>query len=79
MARARVVVTQSWQQIAVGAAVFTIDIAAHGAVYFNEAQDDSTANKVYPKAGEQFSQSVTVPTYVKAEQLGWELIADGAI
>ncbi len=79
MARARIVVTQTWQQIAVGRAVFTVAKAGRGPLYFNELADDNTANVVNPGPERQFQQGDDLPTFVRADGLGYELIADGAL
>lgn len=80
MSRARVVVTQAWQQISSGAVVITVDISRQkGAIYFNESADDNTAVRVYPLATEQFVQTETLPTFVRADELGFEIIVDGAL
>jgi hypothetical protein len=79
MARARVTVTQSWTQIAVGRAIFTVAKAGRGPLYFNETPNDTTANVVNPGPERQFQQGDDLPTYVRSDGLGYELIADGAL
>lgn len=79
MARSRIVVTNTWTQIAAGRAIFTIAKSASGALYFNEIADDNTANVVNPSAEHQFQQGDELPTWVRSDVLGYELIADGAL
>lgn len=79
MAKAKITVTQAWQDAATGAAVFTIEKHGDGALYFNETEDDATAYKTTGEAGEQFEQTNAVTTKVRATGDGWEVIVDGVL
>ena len=81
MARATTIVTDSFQQIASGAALFTIKKKGKGALIFNETATDSNANLEHPQAGGQFTQTEAKATHVRAQQAnaGWEIITDGDI
>jgi len=79
MAKARTTVTTSWQQIAAGAAVFTVEKVGAGHLLFNETQADETAYRDRPSQNDQFEQRSDVTTYVKATGDGWEIIADGSL
>jgi len=80
MAKAKFTITQSWQQVATGAAVFTIEKVGDGTIFFNETEDDVTAYRDSGLAGgEQYQQTAAVITTVRADGDGWELIADGVL
>jgi len=79
MSKALISVTQSWQEAAIGAAIFTVEEEGSGVLYFNETEDDSTAYKIIGKSGEQFEQTAAVSTNVRATGDGWKIIADGGL
>lgn len=79
MAKARIVITQSYQQVASGAVVITVDKLGAGALHFDENQDDSTAYKSTEGAGGQFQQTEAIPTFMRATGDGWEVIVDGVL
>ena len=64
MARQTITVSQSWQQIAAGAAEIHILKKGSGTILFNEAADDAEALPVSPEAGEYFDQRQDVPQFV---------------
>jgi len=72
-------VTDSWQLIGAGKVTVTIDTVGSGTLYFNETENDSTAYKASGAAGDQFQQTETLPTYVRASGSGWSIIADGVL
>ncbi len=78
MSKIRTEVTQAWQQIATGPAVFTIAADGEGAIIFNESEDDATAYTGTPGNNAQFEQNAEVPTYVRATGNGWAVVTDGA-
>jgi hypothetical protein len=82
MARARIVVTDVWTQIATGRCMFTVDVAGTGSLLFNETASDVTAVRVYaPNPGAQMQQGDELPTFVRQEtgNRPFELIADGVL
>jgi len=79
MAKARTTVTTSWQQIAAGAAVFTVEKVGSGHLLFNETPSDETAYRDRPNQYDQLEQPNAAPTYVKATGDGWVIIADGSL
>lgn len=79
MAKVEVVVTQTFAQVASGAAVITVTKKGPGAISFNESASDVAAYTVNAKVNEQFSQTEAVATWVKATGDGWEIIVDGAL
>lgn len=81
MARATTIITDSFQLIASGAALFSIKEKGKGALIFNETATDSNANFEHPEAAQQFLQNETKETYVRAQQpdAGWVIITDGDI
>jgi len=79
MAKTRVIVSQTFEQIATGAVVVTVDKQGDGALLFNETATEDTAYKSHPEISEQFQQTEAVTTFVRATGDGWELIADGVL
>jgi len=81
MARSTTIITDSFQQIASGAALFTIDKVGKGALILNETASDSNANFTRPEAGGQLAQTEAKATFVRAQEAnaGWVVITDGAI
>jgi hypothetical protein len=80
MARAKITVTQSWQDAAIGKAVFTVVKVGEGSLLFNETASDATAHRdAGARVNSQYSQSETLPTKVRATGDGWEIIADGVL
>jgi hypothetical protein len=78
MARSRIEVTQTWQLISTGQAVFSVLHVSTGTLLFNEIADDITANRISnPQLGRQFQQGEAKSTYVRATRDGWVLLADG--
>ena len=78
MAKARVVVTQSYQTVATGRVVITIDVKGDGTLFF-ETGNDTTAYKTILGPGKQFQQTSSVDTQVKASGDGWEIIVDDTL
>ena len=79
MGKAKITVTQVWQDAATGPAIFTIEKHGDGTLYFNETEDDVTAYKTTGDSGEQFEQTSAVATKERATGDGWEIIADGVL
>ena len=79
MAKAVIQVTQSYQAVASGQVVITVEKKGAGALFFNETADDATAYKVVGEAGEQFQQTDGVATQVRATGDGWEILVDGTL
>lgn len=79
MAKQLITVTDTWQQVAAGAAVFTVHTVGKGVLKFDEAQDDATAYSASPAVGEQFEQGTSVATFVRATGDGWKIVADGVL
>ena len=82
MARARIIVTNVWTQIATGRCMFTVDIAGTGSLLFNETATDATAVRVSsPTPGAQMQQGDELATFVRQENgtKPFELIADGVL
>ena len=79
MAKSTVVVTNSWQQVATGAVVITIESQGSDVILFDEAQNDATAYKSSSPVGDQFQQSETVATWVRSDGEGWVIIVDGVL
>ncbi len=79
MSKNTINVTSSYQQIASGAVVITVKTAGKGVLLFDENQNDSTAYRSSAPVGEQFSQSQTVPTFIRATGDGWVVIVDGVL
>ncbi len=79
MAKARIPITQSYQTVATGVAIFTIDEVGDGAIFFDTTGDDSTAYKVTALINEQFSENAVQDTQVRASGDGWVIIVDGTL
>lgn len=79
MAKADITVTQLWALVAAGPVVVTIDKVGSGAIFFDENQNDDTAYKSVPIPGEQFEQTASLETYVRANGDGWKVIVDGVL
>lgn len=79
MSKARFTITQAWQQIATGPAIFSIARKGTGSLIFNETEDVSTAYQVVAEAGEQFEQTGVNITTVRTTGAGWEIVADGVL
>lgn len=79
MAKAITTVTQAWQQIATGPAIFTIDKRGTGSILFNETEDDATAYRDAALPGDQFEQGDIKITKVRATGDGWKVLADGVL
>jgi hypothetical protein len=79
MAKALTTVTQAWQQIATGPAVFTIDTVGKGSIIFNETENDATAYRDAALPGDQFEQGDIKITKVRATGDGWKVLTDGVL
>ena len=79
MAKATVEVTQVFQQVASGAAIITIATKGSGSLLFNEVASDDDAYRFSAAKEEQFDQSSSVPTFVRATGDGWVVIVDGVL
>lgn len=81
MAKTQVVVTDTWQNIATGPAVFTIKKVGVGNIAFNTTETLDTAYEDVPAVGDQFQQTDALNTKVKADRAdaGWVIIVDGAL
>jgi len=79
MSKAVLNITQAWQTVAVGAAIFTIKVKGAGAIFFNETEDDASAYVAAALPGEQFSQNDAILTKCRATGSGWVIIADGVL
>ncbi len=79
MAKITVAITNSWQQVATGAVVITIESQGSDVILFDEAQNDATAYKSSSPVGDQFQQSEAVATWVRSDGEGWVVIVDGAL
>ena len=76
MAKTKIHVTLAWQEIATSTAIITIEKRAKGTLMFNQSEDETTAYKTTGDVGEQFMQDDDIPTYVRADREGWEIIVD---
>lgn len=79
MARAIVAITDSWQAIATGEAVFTIQkMAKASEIILNTAQSETAAMRINTaKIGKQVQQTSAVTTYAKATvATGCEILVD---
>lgn len=79
MSRALITVTQAWQEIATGPAIFTIERQGKGKLLFNETEDDVTAYKDVAEPNDQFEQDDIKVTKVRATGDGWKVLADGVL
>ena len=79
MAKSTVVVTDTWQQVATGAVVITVDVQGSSALLFNESATDVNALSSRPDAEEQFAQNEALATFVRSDGDGWEIQVDGAL
>ena len=57
MARQLLTITDTWQTIANGIAVFDVEKKGAGTLLFNQLEDDLTAHKDNPEAGDQYFES----------------------
>lgn len=79
MARATIEVTKFWQKIASGGVLVTVDKRGVGTLMFNESATDVNASRSSPAPGDQFNQTESKETYVRATDLGWIVLVDGAL
>ena len=82
MAKAEITVTTEWVQIAAGAVVLTITTPGEGVILFNTSASETAAYRAAEanaSAYDQFEQTESVATFVKATGAGWVLIADGVL
>ena len=79
MAKTTVTVTQTYQQVASGQCVITIKERGEGIIFFNETASDTNAYKLNPVPEDQFQQTSSVQTHVKASGDGWQIIVDGTL
>jgi len=81
MSRQTITVTNAWQQIAVGIAVFTIQGHGEGPLLFNETASDINAIPVFELAGKQMKETEPKSTFVRAKKnnAGWIIVVDGDI
>jgi len=79
MAKTRFTITDTYQEVATGAAIMTIAVKGSGSLYLDEASNDVTAYVSNGLPGDQFEQSSAVSTFVRASGDGWQIIADGVL
>jgi len=84
MARTSVTLTTSWQQVATGRAVFTVEkvpTSGEGQILFNDAAADAAALTLSGGKGllnDQVEQRDSVATYAKATVDGYQINVDEA-
>lgn len=82
MARAEILTTTEWQQIATGAVLLTIIKRGRGAVLVNESATDTDANRFGSdvRANDQLQQFSDVETWVRhTGGTPWAILVDGAV
>lgn len=80
MAKQVVTVTDTFQQVAAGAVIITVNKRGNGSLLINETAVDATAYKVRADINEQFQQTDAVASYVRAtDPSGWEILVDGVL
>lgn len=79
MSKLRVSVTQTYQTVATGVAIITIVEKGKGALYIDDTGDDDTAYKTTLGPGDQFEQTETVITQVRADSDDWVIVVDGVL
>ena len=80
MAKQVVTITDTFQQVASGAAVITVQKRGDGSLLINETAVDATAYKVRAEINEQFQQTDAVASHVRAtDATGWEILVDGVL
>lgn len=76
MARTIVTLTSTYQQIAAGACVVTVNESVQTRMYINNAADDTTAMTDVFFKNHQFWQRGTDPTFARVESGTLEVIVD---
>ena len=80
MAKQVVTITDTYQQVASGAAVITVVKRGDGSLLINETAADATAYNVRAEINEQFQQTDAVASHVRAtDATGWQIIVDGVL
>lgn len=79
MAKAITQITDTWTQLASGAAVFTVLSASSEDILWNDSASDTNALPLSLKKGEQVQETATRDTYVKSLGKGGRIHTDGVI
>ena len=79
MARATINVTDTWQQVAVGQAVVTVERAGGKTLLVNEVASDVNASEFSLEKSDQLWQNETLPTFIRSVSPNWILTVDGVL
>ena len=79
MAKDTVTLTQTYQQVAVGAVSISIVKLGTGSVFFNEIASDVNANVYLPTLESQFVQNESKNTFARTNGQDWAILLDGVL
>ena len=78
MARSKIVITESYQEIATGPAMITIRKVGAGTILFNDVNTDDIAAEFMHSTykNKQIQRTAVISTCCRSTGLGWEIVVD---
>lgn len=68
--------TNTWQKIADGPCIVSIEKSGSGTILFNETATDVDARPTFPQQSTQFEQTQNRETWARTLGAGWSLLVD---